>query len=488
MTRQHFTLVTSFRVGAAACVISCLLFLVSGAQATAQQVVTPPQAPLPAISMHASQTSAAVPAGSQALTLEEAIDNAQQNEPSFASAVAASKVASLDKSIARAALLPNVVYHNQYLYTEAARGATGSANASAGATTTAGVPRFIANNSVHEYMSQGVATETIGVQQINALSRASALQAVAAAELEIARRGLVSTVVGLYYNAIAAERKVAVARRAADEANDFTGNTRKREDAREVAHSDVIKAQLQQQQRERDLVNTRLESEKARLELAVLIFPDPHAAFTFPDADAMPSLGTREEIEAIAGRNNAELKSAISSLRAASLDVTGARAAYLPDLALNFTYGIDSTDFAVHAPDGTRNLGYSASATLDIPVWDWFATHDRIKQKLALRDSARVALTATQRRLVAQLDEYYNEAAVARDQMQSLKISVETARESLRLARLRYTAGETNVLEVVDAHNSLAAEENAQQDGIVRYQSAVANLQLLTGQSLTETK
>jgi len=49
------------------------------------------------------------------------------------------------------------------------------------------------------------------------------------------------------------------------------------------------------------------------------------------------------------------------------------------------------------------------------------------------------------------------------------------------LTRLRYTAGEATVLEVVDAQNSLTAAELAQQDGTVRYQAALANLQTLTG-------
>ena len=384
-------------------------------------------------------------------------------------------------------MLPNVVYHNQYLYTEAAHGATGSANASAG-TAAAGTPRFIGNNAVHEYTSQGVVSETLGIQQFNAVAFASAHSAIASAELEIARRGLVSTVVGLYYGTQAAMQKVSVAQRAANEAADFTGNTRSREQAREVAHADVIKAELQQQQRERDLQDARLQADKARLELAVLLFADPHTNYSLSNATVPVTLGTREEIEALAGKNNPELKGAIASLHAASLDASSARAAYLPDLAMNFVYGIDAPEFAVHAPDGTRNLGYSATATLDIPVWDWFATHNRIKQSVTLRDSAKVQLSATQKRLIAQLDEFYNEANVAHDQLKSFDSSVATARESLRLARLRYTSGEATVLEVVDAQASLATQENAREDGILRYQMALANLQILTGQSLTETK
>ena len=116
-----------------------------------------------------------------------------------------------------------------------------------------------------------------------------------------------------------------------------------------------------------------------------------------------------------------------------------------------FTYGIDAPQFAVNGPEGVRNLGYSASVTLDIPVWDWFATEHKVKQSEIRRDAAKVALTATQRRLIAQLDESYAEAAAARDQLASLDSSVATAAESLRLTKLRYTGGEATVLEVVDA-------------------------------------
>ena len=60
--------------------------------------------------------------------------------------------------------------------------------------------------------------------------------------------------------------------------------------------------------------------------------------------------------------------------------------------------------------DGVKNLGYSARATLDIPVWDWLSTQHRVRQSEIMSDAARTALTATQRRLIAQLDEFYAEA------------------------------------------------------------------------------
>ncbi len=56
-----------------------------------------------------------------------------------------------------------------------------------------------------------------------------------------------------------------------------------------------------------------------------------------------------------------------------------------------------------------------------------------------------------------------------------------TARESLRLTKLRYRAGEATVFEVVDAQNTLTGVETSEADGIVRYRLALANLQTLTG-------
>ena len=186
-------------------------------------------------------------------------------------------------------------------------------------------------------------------------------------------------------------------------------------------------------------------------------------------------------IEAAAARNNPDLRSAIAALRAAQSEVLAARAAYFPTLGFNYTYGIDAPQLATNGPDGVRNLGYSASASVDVPLWDWFATHDRVRQSELRRQAAQAALTTTQRQLLALLDEFYNEARVSSDQVASLRTSVDTAHESLRLTRLRYSAGEATALEVVDAQSAIAQAEAALADGILRNHVARANLQTLTG-------
>lgn len=401
------------------------------------------------------------------ITLEEAIKRAEANEPGFAAVSAESKSAGLDRWMARAGVMPSVSYYNQAIYTQMNRDQT--------------VARFINNNAPREYISQAVINETVGLDSLAGVRRVDAASALAAAKLEIARRGLVAAVTALYYDAAAADSKLGVAERARGEATDFTALTSKREQAREAAHADVVKAQLQQQERERNFSDARVAAEKARLELGVLLFSDPRTPYSLVPETGVAPLATRTEAEASAARNNPELKGALFALKMSNDDVLAARAAYLPDLGLNVTYGIDAQQFATYGPDHLHNLGYSASVTLDIPVWNWLSTQHKIKQSEIRRDAERVALSATQRQLIAHLNEAYSEAEVARSQLTSLEESVATAAESLRLTKLRYTEGEATVLEVVDAQTAFVAAENAHEDGQVRYQMARANLQTLTG-------
>jgi outer membrane protein TolC len=411
------------------------------------------------------------------LTLEDAIQLAQANEPAFAAAVAESRATALERTDAKAALLPSVTFHNQYLFTESnhTRATTNPSTASQS------LPVFIANNAVHEYTNQAAVTETIGLAGTAAVRLATANAARAQAELEIARRGLVSTVVELYYNIRAGDDKLTVAQHALDEANRFVEVTQKREEGREAAHADVIKARLGQQQRQRELAEAGLANEKANLELGILLYPDPSRKFTVVEETAPPALPDRPSVEAAARANNPELRSALAALQASKATTLSAWAGLMPDLALNYSYGIDAPQFAGNGPDGVRNLGYSASATVDVPIWDWLTSERKVKEARIRAQASKVALNAAQRRMLADLTEFYNEAELARQELASLDASLADAREALRLTNLRYVNGESTVLDVVDAQNTLATAENGQVDGVVRYHLALAQLETLTG-------
>ena len=403
------------------------------------------------------------------LTLQDAIAHARQNLPQFLAAKTDTGLAHQDKIQARAALLPSVTYENQFLYTQANHTASGV---------------FIANNAVHEYVSQGNAHESINLAggQLYDLKRAKAMEAAAKARLEIASRGLVVTTTQHYYGLAVAQRKYATAQKTFTESQRLFKITQDLERGGEVAHSDVVKAQIQLNDRQRQLQDAQLEMENARLALAVLVFPNFSQNFTVTDDLELPlALPPFPDIQSMAAKNNPELSAASSALIAANAEVWSARSAHFPSLTFDYWYGIDSNHFAVNNPDGTRNLGYAAAATLSIPIWNWGATQSKVKQAELNRDQAKVEFSFTQRQLIANLQSFYHEAETSRAQLDLLRQSFDLANESERLVTLRYQAGEATILEVVDAQNTLAQAHDAYDDAELRYRVAIAQLQTLTG-------
>jgi outer membrane protein TolC len=430
------------------------LVVIACMQVWAQTNVIVAQGPTPA------------PGQSLTITLADAIQRAKANAPQFHAALTEAGLAREDRVQARAALLPDVSYFTGAIYTEPNG-------------TTSG--RFISANAVHEYISQGAVHEGIGLSSIADYRRARAVEALANAKAEIATRGLVVTVVQSFYGAIAAKRKITNAQQAADEAQHFLKISEQLEGGGEVAHSDVVKAQLEANDRNRDLQESSLSEEKARLALAVLIFPNFTRDYqVVDDLSVAPSLPELHRVQDLAANNNPELKAAVAAMRASEQEVIATIGGHLPSLSINYFYGIDATQYATKT-DGVNNLGYQVSATLNLPIWNWGATQSRVKQAQLQRDQAKLELSAAQRQAIADLQTLYSEAQLARNQLELLHQSVDLAQESLRLTNIRYQGGEATALEAVDAQNVLVQARNNYNDGQVRYRMAIANLQTLTG-------
>ncbi len=401
------------------------------------------------------------------LTLQDALQRAKKNNPEYRAALTEYGSSREDVVQSRAALLPNVNYNAAFDYTQGGG--------------VLGVGRFIANNGVHEYISQGDVHQAISLGGIADYRRSIALQALARARAEIAARGLVVTVTHAYYGFVTAQRKFANQQRAVTQARAFFDTTQKLENGGEVAHSDVIKSQLQTEQVERDLRAAELEMNRTRIELAILVFPDFNENFAVVDDLQTPEpLPSFAEIQTAAANKNPELRTAIANLQAAKQGVASAWNGILPSLSLDYFYGIDANHFAVRT-DGIHNLGYAATATLQLPIWNWGASRAKLKQAGLRQAQANLELTFAQRQLLANMRILYDEAQGARAELDSLNHSAELASESLRLTGLRYKSGEALVLEVVDAQNTLTQSLNAFNDGEVRFRVAMANLQTLTG-------
>jgi outer membrane protein TolC len=417
------------------------------------------------------------------ISLLDALARAKKYGGQVQSASIAAELAREDRKQAKANALPSVSGFNQFIYTE-------------GNGTPSG--RYVGADGVHVYNEQAqVHQDLLAIVRRGEIRRAAALEAAAKARVDLVSRGLTSTVMQDYYAVVTAVRKAANARTSLDEARRFMDITDKQERGGEVAHSDVIKAQLQVQQRDRELQDARLLVEKTKIAMAVLIFSDFQQEYDVVDDSAAGlKLPEQEKAQSQAKAANPDLRLAQANVDAAKYDVGVARYAYLPSFGVDFFYGISANQFAASSTDvpesgrstlpdylvaNRQNLGYQAQVTLNIPLWNWGATRSKVKQAELRQDQAALDLTLAQRQVQANLAAFYREAQAALSQIQSLDDSTKLSAESLRLTLLRYEAGEATALEVVDAQTTLAAARNAYEDGLLRYRVALANLETVTG-------
>ncbi len=440
---------------------------------------------LSAGAVFARQSPPATPAGGTlTIDLKDALVRARQYGAQVESANIAAQLAREDRVQAKAASLPSISAFNQFIYTQ-------------GNGTPSGV--FIANDGVHVYNEQVNAHEELfSFIRRGEIRVAAAAEAVARARGDVAARGLKATVIQDYYSIASTQRKLINAQTSLSEAQRFVEVSEKLEHGGEVAHADVIRAQLQVQQRQRDLQDAALAVQKAKIALAVLIFPALELNYQIVDDLAQrAALPTLPEAAVQAKTNSPEVRAAQAGITQARLGVTVARYAYLPSLALDVWYGIDANQFAATSSYPTpaagritlpnylvtnrQNLGYVAQATLNVPIWNWGSIRSKVKQAGLREQQAQLDLTTSQKQLQADLASAYQEAQTAAAQVESLRSSSDLSAESLRLTLLRYQAGEAVALEVADAQTTLSLARNAYDDGLLRNRVALATLETLTG-------
>jgi len=451
--------------------VAAAAILLASASAWAQQ---PPPSSGPPLTLVQPDAPAAPPA---MLTLQDAIDRARRNDGQFQSAIADADVAREDRVQAKASLLPTIGYTTQYL-----GNSPNSVNPNGRFVSLDGVKMYRAWGVLHQELSANVFMRT-------PLERARAAEAAAQAKLEIATRGLAVTVTRNYYALVVAQRKYAAAQTSAQQASRFFEITQQQQRLGQVARSDVIKAEIQYQQQQQAYRDAQVAADNARLTLAVLLSPTLDENFTVVDDLATaPVLPPFADVRTMAGRANPDVHAAEETLRAARQDVRAAKNAFYPSIAVDGVYGIEANEFALHSEIAAQpefgvlpNLGYFLTVNLTVPVWDWGGMRSKLHQSETRQRQAEVTLTQTQRQVMSSLFSMYNEALAAKAGVDNLQHVSELAAESLRLTTLRYQAGESTALEVVDAQNTFVLARNAIDDAQVRYRVALAGLQTLTG-------
>lgn len=220
-----------------------------------------------------------------------------------------------------------------------------------------------------------------------------------------------------------------------------------------TAAIDVLRAQVELQTREQQLISARNDLAKQKIAFGRVIGLPTGQEFALTSAATYEPLSTPSLDRALglAYASRADYQSALAQVRAATLARKAAAAGYYPSVSTAVDYG----DTGVNPANSHGTL--DATATLNIPVFQGNRVHgDILQAESALRQS-RDLLENLHAQIAQDVQNALLDMQSTADQVEVARSSVALANQTLLQARDRFAAGVADNIEVVQAQQSVAS-------------------------------
>jgi outer membrane protein TolC len=299
-----------------------------------------------------------------------------------------------------------------------------------------------------------------------------------------ARELVVAAVGNAYLQTLAGEARVETARAQLATAQTLFDNAVQMHKAGVTPGIDELRARVELQSRQQQLIAAENEFEKQKLAIARIIgLPlgqDIELADKAPYAP-LASINLEQALER-AYQSRQDYKSAMALVRAAELTLNAATAKYLPSLSLEANYGELGTD-----PGKLRDT-YKVSGVLTIPIFQGGSVRgDVLRAEAELRRS-RDELADLRARIGFELRAALLDLKAAARQVEVAGTRIELAELTLSQARDRFAAGVSDNLEVVQAQDSVAAAHEAYISSLYAHNLAKLELARALGVAEKEVK
>jgi outer membrane protein TolC len=216
---------------------------------------------------------------------------------------------------------------------------------------------------------------------------------------------------------------------------------------------DVLRAHVELQSQQQQLIVARNDYAKQKLQLARVIGLPPGQEFTLTTHAPYEPLATADLEEDLrqAYLARPDYLAAVLQVRAAEAQRRAATAQHYPTVDIAGDYGAAGVNV------GNSHGVFQIGATLNIPITAGGKTHgDVLHAEAALRQS-RQQLEDLRGQIDYEVRAARLDLAAAADQVEVARSSVELANQTLVQARDRFAAGVTDNLEVVEAQQALVA-------------------------------
>ncbi len=179
--------------------------------------------------------------------------------------------------------------------------------------------------------------------------------------------------------------------------------------------------------------------------------------------------GTLEDWIAEAQKNRPELRALVEKERTAAESLRLANAGYLPFLVGAAGYGYANREFPLRE-------NYTASVTLNYPLFSGFQTREQVKEALATISSARHEITEARRLVRLEVERSAYGVQEAQERLAAREKQREASEENLRLATARYEVGAGDIIEMTDAQTQMVSADTETVNSAFDYAVSQASL------------
>jgi outer membrane protein TolC len=303
-----------------------------------------------------------------------------------------------------------------------------------------------------------------------AVDRADALAAISRENSATTREEVVFVAKVAFYNVLRAEYALEFQQKNLLQRESLLRQAQAFYEAGVRAKIDFVRAEANLYDSRAQLGQAQNELRVARITLLQRIGVDGPAGFRLYGGLAETNLeGTLEEWVAEAQRNRPELRALVEKERTAVESLRLANAEYLPFLVGAAGYGYGAEDFPLQEE-------YSASLTLNYPLFSGFQTREQVKEARATLSSVRYEITEARRRVRLEVERSAYGVQEAQERLAARKKQREAAEENLRLATARYEVGAGDIIEMTDAQTQMVSADTATVNSAFDYAVSQASL------------
>ena len=322
-------------------------------------------------------------------------------------------------------------------------------------------------------------------KRLEALIRqAEAIRSASAAQLEAIKLDVALETKIAYRQALLARKVVSVAEAYVQAMEERVRIDKVAADVGRIPEFWVLRSEAELANAKQMLANAQRDYEVALINLKAIMGIHPDSQIELTDALEVgeePKFElNREKLLAIAFANRPEVRYSLHQLSAQTFTIQAAKALYSPQVSL-----MAMADYMRGIGDmGQGTGGYLVGIVLGLPIFDGGRRKAIVGEAEAMREKALADLERLKLQIAKEVDTALKELQTAEQNVRTSEVALKSSREEARIAKVRYEAGRSVLVEYLDAISALVrAELNYAQ---ALYERAVAVDKLIRALGLSD--